>query len=155
MLTTIILAKNEAENLPRSLKSVQFCDQVVVVDSGSADNTVKIAQEAGAQVLEHPLAGDYAALRNWVLDQVKSPWVLFIDADEVVTARLADEIKKVIQKVEYKGFLIHRIDHMWGKELRHGGVGNVNLLRLARRGSGKWVGQVHEGWRGGGGGGGP
>ncbi len=146
MLTTIILAKNEAENLPRCLKSVQFCDQVVVVDSGSTDTSVKIAQEAGARVLEHPLAGDYAALRNWAVEQVKSPWVLFVDADEVVTAKLAEEIKKAIQKVEYKGFLLPRTDFMWGRELKHGDVGGVCLIRLARRGAGKWEGKVHEVW---------
>ncbi len=147
MLTVLVLAKNEQENITRCLEGLKFCDQIVIVDDGSTDDTIKIAKKNGAVVLEHELSGDFAAMRNWALEQIKSNWVLFIDADEVVTKELANEIRQAITKVECKGFLIRRLDYMWGKELKHGDVGNVSLLRLARRGAGKWSGKVHEVWK--------
>ena len=146
MLTGIVLTHNEAQNLPRCLASLKFCDHIVVVDDGSIDDTVKIATGLGVQVLEHSLGGDYAAQRNWALTKVKSAWVLFVDADEVVSPQLADEITQALQHVECQGFLLHRVDYMWGRELKYGDVGGVHLLRLGRRGGGRWVGQVHERW---------
>ena len=146
MLTGIVLTHNEAQNLPRCLASLKFCDHIVVVDDGSIDDTVKIATGLGVQVLEHSLGGDYAAQRNWALTKVKSAWVLFVDADEVVSPQLADEITQALQHVECQGFLLHRVDYMWGRELKHGDVGGVKLLRLGRRGAGQWVGKVHEAW---------
>jgi glycosyltransferase involved in cell wall biosynthesis len=146
MLTAIILTKNEQENIERCLASVKFCDSVVVVDDGSTDDTVKKAKKAGATILKHELKGDYGAARNWALEQVKSHWVLFVDADEVVSAALAGQIKAAVEKIEYRGFFLHRVDHLWGQELKHGDVGNVQLLRLGRRGMGHWEGRVHETW---------
>lgn len=147
MITAIILTKNEAKNLPKCLESVKWCDQILVIDDGSTDKTVSVAQKAGAQVLEHPLNANYASQRNWALSKVKTTWVLFVDADEVVSDQLADEIKVAITKIEFKGYLISRIDHMWGKRLTHGDVGGVKLLRLARHGAGDWQGTVHETWQ--------
>lgn len=147
MLTAIVLAKNETQNLPECLKSLQFCDLVVVVDDSSEDTTAAVAKKLGAQVLPHKLGGDFAAARNWALEQVKSTWVLFVDADERVTPQLASQIKQAIGKIQCKGFLIPRQDYMWGRRLKYGDVGGVKLLRLARRGAGKWIGRVHEKWQ--------
>lgn len=147
MLTAVVLAKNEAHNLPQCLESLQFCDGMVVVDDESADDTAEVARKAGAQVLQHPVTGDYAAARNWALTQVKSTWVLFVDADEQVSPQLAQEITRAIAKVECKGFLIPRIDYLWERQLKHGDVGRVKLLRLARRGAGQWINRVHEVWQ--------
>ena len=132
--------------MPRCLAALQFCDQVVVVDDESIDNGSHLAKKAGATVLTHSVKGDFAAQRNWALDNVKSPWVLFVDADEVVSPQLAREIKTAIQQVEYKGYVIPRQDYLWQQALKHGDVGGVALLRLGRRGAGKWVGTVHETW---------
>lgn len=146
MLTIIILTHNEEKNISKCLTSLKFCDDILVVDDNSTDATVKLAKKLGAKVVSHPLDGDYSAQRNWALNQVKTPWVLFIDADEVVSAKLAEEITAAIKKVEFKGFRISRTDFMWGKKLLHGDVGGIKLLRLARRGAGQWQGAVHETW---------
>ena len=145
MLTGIVLVHNEEENLPRCLEALKFCDVVLVVDSGSTDKTISLAKKAGAAVLKHQFV-NYGDQRNWAVSQATTSWVLFIDADEVVPVKLGEEIKSAVKKIEYKGFLIPRIDYMWGKKLSHGDVGGVRLLRLARRGAGDWHGAVHETW---------
>lgn len=144
-LTAIVLTRNEEKNIERCIKTLGFCDQVIVVDDGSTDSTVKIAKKMGATILQHPLNNDWSAQRNWVMEQIKSTWYFFVDADEIVTPELAQEIQKAV-KTECVGIKIKRLDTMWNQTLRHGDVGNVWLLRLARRGAGQWVGKVHEVW---------
>ena len=82
-----IIARDEEERLPAALASVAFCDEVVVVDSGSRDRTVELAREAGARVIEHPWHG-FGVQRNVALDNATADWVLEVDADERVTPRL-------------------------------------------------------------------
>ena len=146
MLTGIVLTHNEEKNITRCLESLKFCDTLLVVDDNSTDKTVQLAKKSGATVVSHPLDDDYTAQRNWALSQIKTSWVLFVDADEVVSVKLGEEIKSAVKNIEFKGFLIPRIDYMWGRKLKHGDVGGVKLLRLARRGAGQWHGRVHEIW---------
>ena len=147
MLTGIVLVKNEASNLGKCLPGLAFCDHILVIDDNSTDDSVKVAQRYGAEIMPHPLNGDFAAARNWALKQAKTPWVLFVDADEIVSPKLATEIQTAIQKIEFKGFAIRRLDALWGQTLNHGDVGDVWLVRLARRGAGSWKGPVHETWQ--------
>jgi len=146
MLTGIVLTYNEEKNITRCLETLKFCDTVLVVDSGSTDKTVSLAKKTGATVLKHAFT-DYSSQRNWAIDQAKTPWVLFIDADEIVSVKLREEIASAIGKVEYKGFKIPRVDYLWGKKLSYGDVGGVKLIRLARRGAGEWHKVVHEEWK--------
>ncbi len=90
-ISAIILTKNEAENLPECLASVAWADEVLVVDSLSTDETVAIAERAGARVVQHPFA-NYAAQRNYAQVQAACDWVFFVDADERVSVALRDEI---------------------------------------------------------------
>jgi glycosyltransferase involved in cell wall biosynthesis len=90
-LSACIIARDEAHRLPDCLASVAFCDEVVVVDSGSTDATVKIAVTAGARVIEQPWLG-FSAQRNVALDHARGDWVLEIDADERLTPALSAEI---------------------------------------------------------------
>lgn len=146
MLTGIVLARNESKNIGRCLEALKFCDKLVIVDDNSSDDTVKISKKYGAEVLKHALDGDFAAARNFALNEAKTPWVLFVDADEIVTPKLATEIKNSIQKIEFKGFAVRRLDVMWGQTLKHGDVSNTWFVRLGRRGVGKWERSVHETW---------
>ncbi len=87
-----IIARDEERRLPAALASVAFCDEVVVVDSGSRDRTAELARAAGARVVERPWRG-FGAQRNIAIDSTGADWILEIDADERVTPRLRAEIE--------------------------------------------------------------
>jgi len=87
-----IIARDEEQRLPAALASVAFCDEVVVVDSGSRDRTTEVARTAGARVIEHPWRG-FGAQRNVAIDTAAGDWILEIDADERITRRLRAEIE--------------------------------------------------------------
>jgi hypothetical protein len=93
-----IIARDEEERLPQALASVSFCDELIVVDSGSRDRTVAIARAAGARVIEHPWRG-FGAQRNLAIDHATSDWILEVDADERVTPRLRAEIEAFLADV--------------------------------------------------------
>jgi hypothetical protein len=90
-----IIARDEEQRLPAALASVAFCDDVVVVDSGSRDRTIEVARAAGARVIEHPWRG-FGAQRNVAIDAAAGDWILEIDADERITPRLAAEIEEFL-----------------------------------------------------------
>jgi glycosyltransferase involved in cell wall biosynthesis len=94
-LSACLIVKNEEQRLPACLASVAFCDELVVVDSGSSDRTVEVAAAAGASVLQRSWRG-FAAQRNIALDEARGEWVLEVDADERITPRLRDEIYALI-----------------------------------------------------------
>ncbi|HWI72027.1 MAG TPA: glycosyltransferase family 2 protein [Baekduia sp.] len=94
-LSACIIARDEEAALPDCLASVAFCDEIVVVDSGSTDRTVAIAQAAGARVVEQPWLG-FGAQRNVAIDHARGDWVLEVDADERVTPALAAEIRRFV-----------------------------------------------------------
>ncbi|OGC98278.1 hypothetical protein A2634_03995 [Candidatus Amesbacteria bacterium RIFCSPHIGHO2_01_FULL_48_32] len=145
MLTAVVLARNEAQILPRSLKSLKFCDAILVIDDNSTDNTIQVAQKYKVKVVSHALAGNFASQRNFALSQIKSGWALFVDADEVVTPNLAEEISKELKNPLFHAYFLKREDVMWGKRLK-AGDSRASLIRLGRIGMGRWTGKVHETW---------
>jgi glycosyltransferase involved in cell wall biosynthesis len=150
-ISAVVLTKNEENNIKSCLESLKWCDETIVVDDNSTDDTVKIAKELSAKVFLHPL-NDFSSQRNFGISKASKEWILFADADERVSDALAFEISNVISNwtsgiaPAYRGFYIPRIDVVWGKELRHGESG-IRLLRLAKRNVGKWEGMVHEEWK--------
>lgn len=94
-LSAIVLTRNEERNIAECLSSVSFAEEVLVVDSGSTDGTVVLAQEHGARVITRAFT-DFASQRNFAMSEAKGDWVLFIDADERVRPELAEEIKAVL-----------------------------------------------------------
>lgn len=149
MISAVILTKNEEKNIERSLQSVSWCDEIIVIDDYSSDKTVEIAKKLGAKVYIRTLHQDFSAQRNFGLEKAKGDWVLFIDADEKIPSPLWYEIMSYTNNPfnEFTGFYIKRIDTMWGRELKYGETGNIKLLRLAKKGAGEWQGQVHETWK--------
>lgn len=148
MISAVVLTRNEEKNIGECLDRLSWCDEVIVVDDNSTDNTAQIARKKGAKVISHSLNNDFSATRNFGLAQATGEWILFIDADERVSSALWYEIMQYTNNPsnEYTGFFLKRTDHMWGKKLDYGETGSIKLLRLAKKDSGVWVGKVHENW---------
>jgi glycosyltransferase involved in cell wall biosynthesis len=143
-LSAIIITKNEAANIAACLSSVAFCDERIVVDSGSDDDTVKIAAAAGAAVMTHEWAG-FGAQKNFALSQARGAWVLSIDADERVSASLAAEILSTIDSASADGYEIARLSTFLGRPMRHSGWFPDYVLRLFRREKARFTDDlVHE-----------
>lgn len=145
-ISAIILAKNEEENITSCLGSLGFCDEILVIDDYSSDRTIEIAKKCNVKVIENSLV-NFSEQRNFALSKVKNDWALFVDADEIVSKKLTEEIKKRIAEKNIDGYLIKREDIFLGKKMKGGDVGNVWLLRLGRKSKGKWIGDVHEEWK--------
>jgi glycosyltransferase involved in cell wall biosynthesis len=143
-LSAIIITKNEAANIAACLASVAFCDERIVVDSGSSDATVAIAAAAGATVVTHDWAG-FGPQKNFALAQAQGEWVLSIDADERVPAALAAEITAAIATPDADGYEIGRLSTFLGRPMRHSGWFPDYVLRLFRRDKARFTDDlVHE-----------
>lgn len=133
-LSIAIVAFNEAENIRRTLASVSWADEIVVLDSGSTDGTPDIARDHNAIVFHKPWHG-YGHGVNSALDLCTSPWVLNLDADEVVTPELAAEIQTLLTaRPEFDGYTVPRLNLIFGRWMRHGGLYPDRKLRLFRNG---------------------
>ncbi|MGE5041742.1 MAG: glycosyltransferase family 2 protein [Candidatus Levyibacteriota bacterium] len=146
MISAVILVKNEEENIVDCLESVSFCDEILVIDDNSTDNTASLAKLHKAKVVKNSLGDNFSKQRNFALSIAKNDWVLFVDADERVSVTLAHEIKRSIEQNHADGYQILRRDKLFGKILKHGELKNKYFLRLGKKGSGLWKGSVHEKW---------
>jgi glycosyltransferase involved in cell wall biosynthesis len=132
-LSAVIITKNEAADLPACLRSLAFCDEIVVVDSGSTDDTVEIAERAGCRVIIRTDWAGFGPQKQRALDAATGDWVLSIDADEEIPPALAQEILAAIEAGAFDGYDFPRITTFLGKPLQHGGWHTGRQLRLARR----------------------
>lgn len=144
-LSVVLITLNEADNLPRTLASVGWAHEIVVVDSGSIDSTVQIAREAGARVFEEPWKG-FGAQKNSAIGHATGDWILSLDADEEVSPELAAEIQSLLAgNPAFATYRIPRLNHFLGRPLRHGGYWPDPKLRLFRRGAARFEDRaVHE-----------
>jgi glycosyltransferase involved in cell wall biosynthesis len=148
MLSAVVLSHNDEQTIEKTLLSLSFCGEIIVVDDASTDKTVTLAKKHHATVYTRSLKEDFAAQRNFGLSKAKGEWVLFVDSDEVVSSLLAQEIvaKTQVYTPDVYGYMVKRTDSIFGKELRYGETAHVRLLRLARKSAGRWVRPVHEVW---------
>jgi glycosyltransferase involved in cell wall biosynthesis len=144
-LSVALITRNEAANLPRTLASVRWANEIVVVDSGSTDATLEIARTGGARVFEEPWKG-FGAQKNSAIAHASGDWILSLDADEEVSAELAQEIQALLAgEPAYSAYRIPRLNHFLGRPLRHGGYWPDPKLRLFRRGAAHFADRpVHE-----------
>jgi glycosyltransferase involved in cell wall biosynthesis len=121
-VTAIIPTRNEARNLPTCLAALVGFTDVIVVDSGSTDGTQEIARCAGAKVVQFEWKGGFPKKRNWMLlnYSFRTPWVLFVDADERITCEFRNEMAEKIDMGGYVGFWLNYNNHFQGRVLRHG-----------------------------------
>ena len=129
-----MIAMNEEANLPRTLESVKWADEIVVVDSGSRDRTVEIAESFGAKTSYHAFGG-HGEQKNVALDLCTSDWTLLLDADEVLTPELQREIQELLAgEPKFDAYWIPRLNLYFGRWIRHGGFYPDRKMRLFQRG---------------------
>lgn len=144
-LIAIVLTHDEEKHIEACLETLDFADERLVFDSYSSDSTVEKARAAGARAVRH-LFVSYAAQRNAALEAVKerADWVLFVDADERVTAPLAEEILQVLVHPDCQAYRIPRHNYLFGKLTKGAGWYPDYQTRLLQVGRTRYEGAVHE-----------
>jgi glycosyltransferase involved in cell wall biosynthesis len=144
-LSGLVIAKDEAARIRACLDSLAFCDEIVLVDSGSTDGTRDIARAAGAQVVERPFTS-YNEQKEHGRTLVRGRWVLNLDADEVASPELQDEIALVLESAGLAGYRIPFRNHFRGVWVRRSGYYPDRHLRLFQRDLARWdpAYPVHE-----------
>lgn len=144
-LSVVILTKNEEKNIVEVINNAQKCtDNILVVDSGSTDKTVFLANECGAEVVFRKWDNDFAAQRNFALAKIKTDYVLYLDADERMSLELIESVKNAVAKGEAKQYSFMRKIEAFGFEYNHGIFAPDEVTRLFPRTEVKWEHKVHE-----------
>ncbi|MBX3570311.1 MAG: glycosyltransferase family 2 protein [Rhizobiaceae bacterium] len=144
-LGAILITRDEADNIGECLASLSFCDEIIVVDSGSSDGTVEIARTFGATVYVTFDWPGFGPQKQRALGYATTDWVLSVDADERIPEALRGEILSAIGRNNHAGFSINRLSYFLGAPLRHGGWYPDRILRLARRDKARFSDSiVHE-----------
>ncbi|MGH8261190.1 MAG: glycosyltransferase family 2 protein [Steroidobacteraceae bacterium] len=148
-MSACIITRDEADRIEACIRSVDFCDEIVVVDSHSTDRTRELAAALGARVIERDWPG-YRSQKDFAVSSCRNDWVLGLDADERVSEALRAEIERLRAGgfAGYAGWSIPRITDYFGRFLRHGNAYPDRLVRLFDRRRGGWVGrEIHENTR--------
>ena len=146
LLTIVIPVKNEEKNLPVCLENVKTFTYVILADSGSTDRTLEIAAEFGREVVQFKWNGEFPKKRNWILRnyKFKTPWVLFLDADEMVTPAFCAELEHVLPIAKCNAFVCFYDNWFMGRMLRHGDV--MRKTAVLRIGTGEYEKIDEHGW---------
>lgn len=144
-ISLVMIVKNEEKNLAKCLNSVEnLVDEIVIVDSGSTDKTIEIAKTFGAKIFKREF-DSFSNQKNYALSIATNEWVLHLDADEVLSKELVEEIKFVIINTKLDGFYLIRTNFFLGKQMKHSGINKEYRLRLAKKSVSKYVGGIiHE-----------
>lgn len=146
-LSVGIITKDEELNLPRTLAAIhEIADEIIIIDNGSEDRTAEIAGQFNASFFTEEWKG-YGEQKNSVLKKCRGEWILLIDADEVVTPKLKEQIQSIINSEEsqFNVYAIKRRTVCFGKEIKHGGMSGDFVPRLWKNGSVKLSSDiVHE-----------
>lgn len=143
-LSVVIVAKNEAANMPACLESVSWADEILVLDSGSTDGTLELCRGAGCRVITEPWMG-FGPTKRRAVESASHDWVLSVDADERVSAPLAARIRETLAHPGFSGYRVRRRSHYLGEPVRFSGWQNDRPLRLFDRRAGNFNDRpVHE-----------
>jgi len=144
-ISATIIAFNEERNIARVIESLRCCDEIVVVDSGSTDRTVELANKLGAHVVETSWRG-YAGQKNYATEQCENDWILSLDADEALSEALEGEIWQIKKNgPQYDAYTMPRMAQYLGRWILHSGWYPDRKVRLFDRKHAKWVGEkIHE-----------
>lgn len=143
-ITVIILTKNEQEMISNCIETVPWAQEVIVIDTQSTDQTVQLAKRAGAIVYTTDKES-FADRRNYGLTKVRTPWLMYLDADERTSPELVHEIEKTIQQDNISAITLTRQNVHYGKIMEHGGWEHDTVTRIFKTQDFKgWTGKIHE-----------
>ncbi len=144
-ITATIITLNEERNIARAIESLRCCDEILILDSGSTDRTVELAQNLGTRVFEAGWRG-FAGQKNWAAEQATHDWILSLDADEALSESLEAEVLTLKKNgPRYDGYTMPRQARYLGRWILHSGWYPDRKIRLYDRRKGRWVGDfVHE-----------
>lgn len=144
-LTIVILTKNEENNIINVIKcSKKVTPNILVIDSGSTDSTVELAEHNGAKVVYRAWDNDFSAQRNFALEYINTEWVLYLDADERLSVDLIKSIKSVLSENKDVQYVIKRKSIAFGKNFEYGTLKPDYVPRLFKSKNVRWVNKVHE-----------
>ena len=145
-ISIAIIAHNEEKNIARALSSAAWADEIIFVDCGSTDGTVRTARKFPIKLFSRPNSTAVHVNKQFAIDQATSEWVFILDADEEIPADLRDEIKEAVARPKTAAaFKMPRRNFYFNRWLKHGGKYPDNQLRLFRRGSARFIPlPVHE-----------
>ncbi|MFM7379483.1 MAG: glycosyltransferase family 2 protein, partial [Bacteroidota bacterium] len=140
-ISGVVIAFNEEAKIEACLRSLrEVCDEIIVLDSGSSDGTVVIAQNLGAKVFTRTFQG-YVEQKNAVIQFAKNEWILSLDADEVLSQELIEAILRIKDPLPQTAFRFKRLNNYCGKWIRHGAWYPDRKIRLWHQHLGTWGGQ--------------
>ncbi len=142
-ISAVFITLNEAHRIARAIGSVSWVDEIVVVDSGSTDGTAAEAARHGAKVFNRKF-DDFASQKNFALEKASQEWVLFLDADEIVTGTLAKDAAEAVKSDSHNGYMVPRTNVIFGRAMKYGGHQGDSHLRLFRKGAAYFEGPIHE-----------
>lgn len=144
-LAIVILTYNEEQRLGKCIELAKQCSsEIIIIDSGSTDGTLAIAEQLGAKICVRPLAGDFAAQRNFALTKTQADYVFYLDADEYLTPELAANIKQAVAQAKTEVYSLKRQNIAFGQKVSYGVLIPDYVPRIFPRTSVVWQGQVHE-----------
>jgi len=144
-ICSIIITKNEEKMIQDCIKSVSWCDEIIVIDTGNTDKTNQIAKKLKAQIYKYKENGSYDEWRNFAAKKTNCDWIFYIDADERCTPELKSELLDKLPDTNLNAFAVPRRNFIFGKEFKHSGQYPDYQKRVLRKKTfKKWVGKVHE-----------
>ena len=144
-VTVVILTRDEEKNIEGVIENAKLVsEKVLVVDSGSTDNTVELARENGAKVVFREWDDDFSAQRNFALEHIDTDWVLYLDADERLDDRLISDVQSAVGSEKIAMYRFVRRNSAFGKDFRYGVLGPDSVIRLFPKDKVKWQDKVHE-----------
>ncbi len=145
-LAILILTCNEEAHILSVIENAKKCtDEVIIIDSGSTDRTVELAEQAGAKVAFRAWDDDFSAQRNFALGETNADWVLYLDADERMTDELIGDVKRIISagKMDHQYAMVRK-NVAFGTKFHHGALGPDKVTRMFPKNQVAWKNKVHE-----------
>ncbi|MBW2056316.1 MAG: glycosyltransferase family 2 protein [Deltaproteobacteria bacterium] len=143
-VSVYVLTHNNRRTIERCLRSLQWADELIVVDSFSNDGSFEVAKKMAGRVIQRSWPG-FREQYQYAADLTRNEWIMFVDADEEVEPELVDEIRRELEQNhgEWDGYICHRRTFYLGRWIAHGGWYPDYEIRLYRRHKGRWMGDLH------------